>query len=406
MNLEQRLDILAGAARTEVVGMRSGRPLRRGFKARWVYHAAAPGGRRVRLMSLLMTNACSFNCTYCATRRDRKLVRAAVNPEDLARTFDALVRADLADGLFLTSGIPGRPQAMMDRMLAAVELIRKKYGFRGYIHLKILPGADAAQIERACQLASRVSINLEAPSEETLQQIAPEKSLRGQMLPALEQIGKLRTCRNADGQPLVPAGVSTQLIAGVAENSDRELLQISTRLLRQRQLTKTHFSAFQPVANTPLENRPAESLTREHRLYQADYLLRMYGFELDELPFDAQGNLALARDPKWLWAVSHPECFPVELLHADREMLLRVPGIGPQTADRILSARRSTVLRTLGDLRRLGVIVQRARGFITLNGWRLAAPVPLTQQILPLQWPKPECWPLPCINGISPCAFR
>jgi predicted DNA-binding helix-hairpin-helix protein len=403
MNLEQKLDILAGAANTEIVGMRAGRLLRRGFKAKWVYHAAAPGGRRVRLMSLLMTNACSFSCAYCATRRDRNLVRTAVTPEELARTFHALVRADLADGLFLTSGIPGRPQVMMDRMLAAADLIRSKYRFNGYIHLKILPGCDSAQVERACQLASRVSINLEAPRDEDLQVIAPEKSLRDQILPALAQVARHR---EASGYRHVRAGVTTQLIAGVSQNSDRELLQISTRLVRQRQLAKTHYSTFQPVADTPLENRPPESFAREHRLYQADYLLHQYGFTMDDLPFDDQGRLALARDPKWLWAVSHPEYFPVEVLHADREALLRVPGIGPTSVDRLLAVRRSAVLRTLEDLRRLGVVVKRARGFITLHGRFFQAPIRFTQTEILFGQPGQAAAPLPCANGISPCAFR
>jgi predicted DNA-binding helix-hairpin-helix protein len=354
-------------------------------------------------MSLLMTNACSFGCTYCATRRDRNLVRTAVTPEELASTFHTIVQADLADGLFLTSGIPGRPQVMMDRMLAAAELIRRKYAFRGYVHLKILPGADTAQIERACQLASRVSINLEAPREEDLHAVAPEKSLRGQILPALAQVARQR---EESGRTLVPAGVTTQLIAGVRENSDRELLQLSTRLVRQRQLTKTHYSAFQPVADTPLENQPAETSTREHRLYQADYLLRGYGFEVDELPFDDKGQLGLAQDPKWLWATRHPEFFPVEILHADREALLRVPGIGPVTANRLLAVRRSVVLRTLEDLRRLGVIAKRARGFLALNGRRFAAPIPWVQSELSFRQTEAPSVPLPCANGISPCAFR
>ncbi len=405
MDLERKLDVLAGGANTEVLGMSAGRPLRRGFKTNWVYHAAAPYGRRVRLMSLLMTNACSFSCTYCATRRDRNLVRTAVTPEELAGTFAALVRADLADGLFLTSGIPGRPQTMMDRMLAAAELIRTKHRFTGYIHLKILPGADDAQIERACALASRVSINLEAPREDALQSIAPEKSLGRQILPALDRIAHQRE-RTVGGRLVLPAGVTTQLIAGVTDNSDRELLQISTDLIKKRQLTRTHFSTFEPVVDTPLENRPAESFTREHRLYQSDFLIRQYGFTLDDLPFDDEGRLAQTHDPKWGWAVVHPEFFPVEVLRADRAMLLRVPGIGPRGVDRLLTARRSAVLRTLEDLRRLGVVVKRARSFITLNGRAFEAPIAWRQPGLAFESLGRGHQPLPCANGISPCAFR
>jgi predicted DNA-binding helix-hairpin-helix protein len=406
MDLERKLDILGGGATTEVLGMRAGRPLRRGFKTRWVYHAAGPGGRPVRLMSLLMTNACSFTCTYCATRRDRNLVRTAVTPDELARTFAELVQADQADGLFLTSGIPGRPAAMMDRMLAAVELIRQRYRFAGYLHLKILPGAEPAQVERACALASRVSINLEAPSEDRLRPLAPEKSLQRQILPVLDHVNRLRAAQEPGWPTLVPAGVTSQLIVGAGGDSDRELLQVSTRLLRERRLTRTHFSAFQPVQDTPLENQPATSFVREHRLYQAEFLLRTYGFALEDLSFDDAGRLNLGQDPKWIWAVSHPEQFPVDLLRADREWLLRVPGIGPRSAARIVAQRRSGSLRSLDDLRRLGVVVKRARGFILLGGRRFEMPRQEEQAAFVFETASQPHRALPCANGLSPCAFR
>lgn len=406
MDLERRLDILAGGATTEVVGMSAGRPLRRGFKTGWVYHAAAPGGRRIRMMSLLMTNACSFSCRYCPTRRDRDVPRAAVTPDELARTFHELVQSDLADGLFLTSGIPGRPQAMMDRMLAAVEQIRRRYQFQGYIHLKILPGADDEQIARACRLASRVSINLEAPQEHSLHEIAPEKSLDRQILPALERIARLRGGCDGCSRNLLPAGVTSQLIAGVTDNSDRELLSLSTELVRNKQLTKPHFSTFEPVAETPLENRPAESFTREHRLYQADFLIRQYQFNLAELPFDERGQLSRSVDPKLAWALAHPEFYPVEVLHADREALLRVPGFGPVSVRRLLDARRNAVLRRLEDLQAFGVAVKRARNFITLNGKRFEAAASYERPLLPFDAPLSERFALTCRNGISPCAFR
>lgn len=407
MDLERRLDILAGAANTEVVGMSTGRPPRRGYKSRWVFHTAAAGGRQVRLMSLLMTNACSFSCTYCATRRDRNLVRTAITPDELARMFMMMINANLTDGLFLTSGIPGRPQIMMDRMLAAVDLIRNQYRFPGYVHLKILPGCDSAQVEAACRLASRVSINLEAPQETALHAIAPEKSLARQILPTLAQVAREREeSRESGGRPVLPAGVTSQLIAGAGQETDRELLQISTRLLKEKQLTKTHFSAFEPVMDTPLENRPPESMIRQNRLYQAEYLLRTYGFGLDELGFDARDRLELQRDPKWVWAMAHPEFFPVEVLHADREALLRVPGIGRLGATRLLENRRKVILRTLPDLQRLGIVTKRARGFITLNGRTFDPFTQFTQHALPFESLPSTHHALPCANGISPCAFR
>ncbi|MER3417155.1 MAG: hypothetical protein C4297_13230 [Gemmataceae bacterium] len=401
MDLDKRLDILAGSVRTELAGMSAGRPLRRGYKCRWVFHPT--GSNRLRLMSLLMTNACVLNCHYCPARRDRNIVRTVVRPDELARVFDSLVRADLADGLFLTSGIPGRSQAMMDRMLDAVELIRKRYGFTGYIHLKILPGADAAQIQKACQLASRVSINLEAATEAGLRSIAPEKSLAEQILPAIQQIDHVR--RN-HAERLVPAGVTTQVLVGATNETDRDLVHTACALVRRYRLRRVHFAAFQPIRQTPMEHHPATSLLREHRLYQAEALVREYRFQPHELPFDSRSQLPLDADPKWLWAQLHPEFFPVEITRASEDVLVRVPGIGPRTAQRIVASRKEVA--SLRDLARLGVILARAAPFLTLRGRRCASNF-WRQRAFDFDLPPGSgvtSRALSCASGISPCAFR
>ena len=299
-----------------------------------------PGGGSTRLMRVMQTNACSLSCGYCPTYCGGKVKRTALASEEVASTFMDLHRAGAADGLFLTSGVPGRPQRAMDRMLASVEILRRRHGFRGYVHLKLLPGAERAQVEAACGLANRVSVNLEAPTDAHVRMLAREKDLTGDLLPALELAGRYALEARLDPVPgrVRPAGTTTQFVVGAAGERDREILGLVARLEGQRLLHHAHFSAFQPVVGTPMEGARPTPPVRELRLYQAEHLLRQYGFRYDDLVFEADGNLALARDPKATWALSHPEVFPVEIGAAPYELLLRVPGIGPRAA---LSAGRT-----------------------------------------------------------------
>lgn len=366
-----------------------------------ITHVRLPGGGTTPLMRVMLTNACSLACGYCATWCGRRMKRTSVSPEELARGFMALHRKGLAQGLFVTSGVPGRPVKAMDRLLAAAELLREREGYRGYLHLKLLPGAEPGQVERAAQLADRLSVNLEAPTDGHLQRLAPEKRLAEDLLPKLLQAGAL--WRQGRLEPrlgrLVPAGTTTQFVVGGAGEPDREILSLVARLEREGLLHHAHFSAFQPVADTPMEGAPATPMTRELRLYQAEHLLRQYGFALGELPFDPDGNLPLDRDPKLAWALRHPERFPIEVLTADLGQLLRVPGIGPAAARRILQERRRVVLRGLADLRWLGVQTARAAGFLTLCGRRLGAGQPPVQ--LGLDLPR-----APLQTLTPPCAYR
>jgi predicted DNA-binding helix-hairpin-helix protein len=346
------------------------------------------GKGKLSLMRILMTNACSFNCHYCPMRRDRAMPRTLLKPEELVRIFLDAFHRGWCSGLFITTGIPGRPVKVMDDLIHVMELLREKHRFTGYVHVKMVPGGQAAQIERLTALASRVSLNLEAPCGSSLAQIAPEKSL-DTSLASLEQARRVVSRERGErrdgkpGDPLHPGGVSgmtMQFVVGATPDSDRTLLGKVTELYARGGIHHAHFSAFRPIRDTPLENAPETPVLRENRLYQADYLVRQYGFGADEVVFDERGNLPLGNDPKTSWALAHPERFPVEVKTASYDDLVRVPGIGPGTAKRIVAERATTVLRGLADLRKLGAVTTRAAGFLTLGGRRLQT-VTWTEQL-------------------------
>jgi predicted DNA-binding helix-hairpin-helix protein len=351
-----------------------------------VSHLTTPWGQRKATLKVLQTSACQNNCNYCAFRAGRDIRRAHLSPDDLARSFDLMYRAGLVESLFLSSGVVGTNRTM-DEMLATVELVRQKYGFLGYIHLKLLPGAEDAHIERAVELADRVSMNLEAPTTEALAALAPLKrmdALVGPLRKAAEIIRRGDPLRSpaptgtgirADTRPTptmghARIGMSTQFVVGPAGESDRELLSAAQMLYRELRLARAYYSAFTPVRDTPLEGEPPTDPQREFRLYQADWLLRYYHFSADELPFDPDGQLRTDVDPKAAWAQKHPECFPVEVNAAPLDELLRVPGVGPTSARAIVQARRGGKLAEIGDLRKLGARADRAAPYVTLAGRR------------------------------------
>ena len=340
------------------------------------------GGARPRqttLLRILMTNACSFNCHYCPMRRDREMPRTLLKPEELVRIFLAARAKGWCEGLFITTGIPGRPVKVMDDLIKVLELLRDKHRFTGYIHTKILPGAEQAQVEHITALATRVSINLEAACGEHLTRIAPDKNL-ATTLTTLEQARSLVLHgreEQAAGRPpnaFRPrggAGMTMQLVVGATPDSDRVIVNQIASLYAGGGIHHSQFSAFRPIRDTPMEDVRATPAMREFRLYQADHLMRGYGFGVDELAFNDEGNLPLTMDPKIAWALAHPERFPVEVRTASRSQLLRVPGIGPLASKRIVAERGHTVIRGLADLRRLGVLTSRAAGFLMLGGRRL-----------------------------------
>jgi len=367
--LRERLALLGQAAQYDVCSATE-RPVEGSAPtpraARYVTYVIARGGRRMPVMKVLQTSACEKNCFYCPFRAGRDLRRETLAPEELARAFDEMWRRGLVEGLFLSSGIVGTRRTQ-DCMIATVELVRRKYGFPGYIHLKLLPNAEPAHIERAVQLADRVSVNLEAPSPERLALLAPKKDFGAGLVQTLRQAA---ACIRAGEGRYARAGQTTQFVVGAAGETDRELLSTSQMLYEELGLARAYYSAFSPVPDTPLASQPPTPPLREHRLYQGDFLLRRYGFRAEELIFDAQGHLPLHTDPKTAWAEAHRELFPLELNRAPRELLLRIPGIGPVAARRVLDARRRGTLRSLGDLEKLGIAAEKAAPYILLAGRR------------------------------------
>lgn len=336
-----------------------------------VFRAALPGGRTVPLLKTMITTACERNCAYCPFRAGRNYRRTTVKPEELAQTFMKMNRAGLVEGLFLSSGIIKGGVTTQDKLLDTVDILRQRHHFRGYVHLKIMPGAEKAQVERAMQLADRLSVNLEAPTPQRLAILAPQKQFLAELLQPLQWVEEIRRTQPArlgwNGR--WPSTV-TQFVVGAVGDSDVELLSATEYLYQRLRLSRAYFSAFHPIVNTPLENLPATPQERQNRLYQASFLLRDYGFDLETLPFDQEGNLPLDRDPKRAWAEMALADKPVELNRASREELLQVPGIGPQSATAIIAARRRATLRELSELQAIGLRTRPLEPFVLLDGQR------------------------------------
>lgn len=326
-----------------------------------------PGGRRIALLKTMITSACERDCYYCPFRAGRDFRRATFKPDEMASVFDQIARKGIAQGLFLSSGIAGGGPRTQDKLIAAVEILRQKYRFTGYVHLKLMPGAEEQQIRRAMQIATRVSINLEAPNTERLARIAPHKVMLDELVRPLRLVEQIRRENGGRGP-----SQTTQFVVGGADESDSEILKTVAYLNREVRLARAYFSAFRPLRDTPLEDKAPTDPLREHRLYQSDFLLRQYGFAFKDLVFEADGNLPLGVDPKIAWARQHLARQPVEVNYATREELLRVPGIGPHGVQTLLSARRQGRLRDLKHLRQLGILAERAAPYILLDGRRPA----------------------------------
>ncbi|MHB1329784.1 MAG: radical SAM protein, partial [Gemmatimonadales bacterium] len=276
-------------------------------------------GATMSLLRILMTNACSFNCHYCPMRRDRNLPRTLLKAEELVRVFLGAVSRGWCTGLFITTGIPGRPTAVMDELIKVLELLREQHRFAGYIHTKIVPGGEPAQVARLAQLANRVSVNLEAPCGDHLVQIAPEKRLSTAMASLELARAEVTSSKAAEraGRPRDPlhpgstAGMTVQFVVGATPDSDRTLIDTVTGLYAGGGMHHSQFSAFRPIRETPMEEVRATPVLREQRLYQVDHLIRDYGFTPSEIVYDEGGNIPLARDPKVSWALASPEAFPM-----------------------------------------------------------------------------------------------
>ncbi len=376
-SLQQKLELLGTAASFDLscaCGSRGGPARRessrtRGVDGRWIYPAALPDGTRVPMLKVLQHSGCERGCTYCAERHGgRRETPLGFTPEELARLFLELVQQRRVFGLFLSSAIRGGAVATMDRMLATAELLRRRRQYRGYLHLKIVPGATPDQVERAMTLATRVSINLEAPTAAHLARVAPSKHYDQQILAPMRQVARAQ----ASGQ-FRRSGQTTQLVVGASDESDRAIASAASWLYRDLKLARVYYSAFQPVPGTPLGERAPAPFLREHRLYQVDFLLRRYGFHFEELCFDAHGALSPTVDPKTAWAQAHPERFPLEVNTAALEELMRVPGIGPLAARRLLELRGQGRLRSLEALRAARASWRLAAPYLLLDGRRARA---------------------------------
>lgn len=338
-----------------------------------VTHARLPNGRTIPLLKTMQTSVCERDCNYCCFRSGRETPRASLTPDELADAVVKLSKAGIAKGVFLSSGITGGAIRTQDRIIATAEILRNKYHYQEYIHLKIMPGAEKEQIFRAMQLADRVSINLEGPNEASLKKLAPHKVFFDELLEPLRFIEEIRTNHppHLAWKNHWPSSC-TQFVVGAVGETDLDLLQTTSLLRSNFNISRAYYSRFTPVIHTPFENLPPLNPWREHRLYQAFYLFRDYNFDLEDLQFSQSGNLSLEKDPKLAWAENNLLMNPIEINKAEFGQLLKIPGVGPVTAKKILQIRRQTKIDDVSFLRKLGIPVDRAARFILLNGHKPA----------------------------------
>ena len=384
MDVMEKLTILTDAAKYDAACTSSGgnRGSRKGYigntssSVAGCCHSFSADGRCVTLLKVLMTNCCVYDCRYCVNRCSNDTRRAIFTPEELAELTIQFYRRNYIEGLFLSSGVLVSPDYTTERMIRCLRLLREQYRFNGYIHAKAIPGTSPELVEQLGLLADRLSVNIELPSEAGLKALAPNKTKAAILRPmgqiqqeVLEHREALTKYRHAPR--FAPAGQSTQMIVGATADSDRHILRLSQGLYRRYGLKRVFYSAYVPVVEhsllPALDVKPP--LLREHRLYQADWLLRFYGFAAEELLSEEQPNFNPLVDPKCSWALGHPEYFPVEANTADYETLLRVPGVGVTSARRIVTARRAGPLR-VEDLKKLGVVMKRAQYFLVCRGRR------------------------------------
>ena len=382
MDVLDKLTILTDAAKYDAACTSSGgdRASKKGYigntstSVAGCCHTFSADGRCVSLLKVLMTNCCVYDCKYCVNRRSNDTKRAAFTPEELADLTIQFYRRNYIEGLFLSSGVLSNPDYTMELMIRTLRLLRQEYRFNGYIHAKAIPGAAPELVEQLGFLADRLSVNIELPSEAGLKALAPDKTKQAILAP----MGQIRTRGQQSREELVkyrhaprfaPAGQSTQLIVGATADTDFHILRLTQGLYDRYKLKRVFYSAYVPVVeHTLLPSKDTKPpLLREHRLYQADWLLRFYGFRAEELLDDGHPDFNPLVDPKCSWALNHLDFFPVEVNTADYETLLRIPGVGVVSARRILSSRRVRRLR-VEDLKRLGVVMKRAQYFLTASG--------------------------------------
>ena len=375
----EKLQTLAEAAKYDVSCASSGHSRKNNGKglgntAGWgICHSFTEDGRCVSLLKIMLTNHCIYDCAYCVNRRSNDVRRATFSVSELVELTIEFYRRNYIEGLFLSSGVVRNPDYTMERMVRVAKDLREQHRYYGYIHLKSIPGASRELVTEAGRYADRLSVNLEIPTEENLKLLAPEKDFESVYRPmsyiqqgVLESVEDRKKYRKA--QRFAPAGQSTQVIIGATPDTDNQILHLSSALYQRPTMKRVYYSGYVPV-NTNDGRLPALSappMLREHRLYQADWLMRFYAFKVDEIVNDRQPQLDLEVDPKLAYALRHPELFPVDVNKADYEMILRVPGIGVKSAQLIIASRRFGRLNS-EQLRKIGVVMKRAKYFITCN---------------------------------------
>lgn len=381
MTLGEKLEILSDAAKYDV-SCTSGGTERKGdgegmgnCRKAGICHSFSADGRCISLLKILFTNECIYDCKYCVNRSGNDVVRTSFTPEEVCTLTMEFYRRNYIEGLFLSSGVLKSPNYTMELLYTVLYKLRHEHNFQGYIHVKAIPGADSRLIQMTGYLADRMSVNIELPTAESLRLLAPHKTRKNILAPmrfvqqmSAENQYEIQTYRHVS--KFVPAGQSTQMIIGATPESDYQILHVAESLYKKFDLKRVFYSAFIPVnedKNIPSVKEQRPPLLREHRLYQADWLLRYYHFEAGELLDEENPNFNAYLDPKCFWALRHLEEFPIEINYAAYDMLLRVPGIGYKSASRIVKARRMGML-DFEDLKKMGVVLKRALYFITCKG--------------------------------------
>lgn len=336
-----------------------------------ITYANVSGGKKIPLLKSMITSICERNCYYCAFRTGRDCRRASFKPDEMANTFLEMHRKRLVEGLFLSSGLAGGSQNVQNKIIDTAKILRKEHGFQGYLHLKVMPGAEKDQIKELMKYADRISINLEAPNKYRLASLSPQKNFYSDLFNRLQWINEIRNnMESNDGWNNHLPSISTQFVVGPSQESDRELLLISSFLFNDFKLSRIYFMTFNPVRNTPFEDLLPEDPQRGKRLYQASFLIRDYKFKPGDFSFQETGNLDLTMDPKRVWAENHLRNMPIEINRATKEELLRIPGIGLKRAEEVIRYRRINKISSISDIKNLGIPLNRASEFILINGHR------------------------------------
>jgi len=368
---QEKLEILSADAQYDLAcacGTSKDEHRKRNAEGKWIYPVTLPSGGRSTLFKTLASNVCTNDCKYCPLREQMDIRRVSLTPEETVKVFLDYYNQRKVFGLFLSSGVLGSPDATMDRLNGAARLLRRRHGFRGYIHLKIIPGASDAAVEEAVSLASAVSLNIETPGEENMAKLSQKKKYIRDIIEPIKLISRL----TGRGSRYERVKQTTQFIVGAAGEQDAQIVKYMSGLYERLKMHRVYFSAYQrglgdsSIAGEQVEpESKADILMREHRLYQVDFLLRKYAFTESDIIFENDGNLSLATDPKHAWAIRNPDFFPININKASKFSLLRVPGLGPVTIKRILQQRKQSRIWSIQDVGKAGVRLEKAKKYLT-----------------------------------------